>query len=109
MPRNPDMPANPDVAAAALAELAFLDVEPAPDLSAASCKGTDPEAWMPNSNDAMALAILRRVCAGCACRDACAEWAMSQPYWLTGVFAGMTQADRDRVRASRRETKEAAA
>jgi hypothetical protein len=86
----------------AVSELAILDVTPAPDLRDGSCVGTDAESWLPDSNDAMAVRILRRVCAGCSCREACAEWALSQPSWLAGVYAGLTQVDRERINAARR-------
>jgi WhiB family transcriptional regulator, redox-sensing transcriptional regulator len=40
----------------------------------------------------------RRLCADCPVLHDCDDWAMGEGPWLQGVFAGQTQADRNRRR-----------
>lgn len=42
----------------------------------------------------------KAICAACPVIAHCDQWAMAQPEWLDGVFAGQARADRDRRRRS---------
>ncbi len=60
-----------------------------------ACAGKDTRLWFPEGGSNGAKAI--RVCRECPLVDACAAWSLRQPR-LHGVWGGLTEADRDRMR-----------
>lgn len=68
-----------------------------PDLSAASCASTDPEAFFPDPG--MNPRLAKRVCLGCPVRSECLEWALRTGQHH-GVWGGLTEQERKRLRAA---------
>jgi hypothetical protein len=90
----------PEVESEALVEIERrLSVAPAPDFSAAACRDTDVPMQPTTTKGAQEA---KAVCGECSCLFACREWALSQPGWLEGVFGGLTQVERERIKADRR-------
>lgn len=74
-----------------------------PDLSAANCRGVDPEAFfIENQFEAREHVItLSRICGACVVREECAEYAIHHMGDEGGYWGGLTPADRRRIRRSR--------
>ena len=69
----------------------------------AACRGEDPELFFPTGDTGPALFRLqeaKRVCAGCAVRSLCLEWAVLAGIDY-GVWGGLSEDER---RAFRRRT-----
>lgn len=74
-----------------------------PDLSAANCRGVDPEAFfIENQFEAREHVIqLSRICGACPVREECAEYAIHHMGDEGGYWGGLTPADRRRIRKAR--------
>ena len=66
----------------------------------ALCAETDPEAFFPEKGGSTREA--KRVCSGCAVRDECLEYALSNDERF-GIWGGLSERERRRVRLARRE------
>src|SRR4051794_35218265 len=64
----------------------------------AACRGMDPELFFPGRGEA--TKPIRAVCDGCPVRVECAEDGMTEKY---GVWGGLTERQRRRLRVQRRE------
>lgn len=74
----------------------------------AACKEAPPEiTWFPAHASDCLPAV--RVCRGCLAIGACREWALQQGSELKGIWGGLTQRDRQRLRAVSRRTRRKAA
>ncbi len=66
----------------------------------AACKGMDPAIFYPDLLTRAAKVTAKAVCATCAVRSECLEWALrNQEGW--GVWGGHTTEERKRMRARR--------
>lgn len=55
--------------------------------------------WFPGQNQSPVGA--QKICARCLVRDECAAWALDQGPELQGVWGGLSQRDRARIRGGR--------
>jgi WhiB family redox-sensing transcriptional regulator len=108
MGRPPGIRVQAEVDNRALTELvrAYGTAPTAPDLSAAACLDHDPEIFHPERGSSPEPA--RDVCAGCPTRLACLEWSLEMTHDLSGVWGGLTQAERQAELKRRRPEKWAA-
>jgi WhiB family transcriptional regulator, redox-sensing transcriptional regulator len=67
----------------------------------ALCAETDPEAFFPEKGGSTREA--KRVCTGCAVRVECLEYALTSDERF-GIWGGLSERERRRVRLQRRET-----
>jgi len=66
----------------------------------AACKEASPAvSWFAALPDGQAAA--KAVCAGCLVIGECRAWALAQGRGLQGIWAGMSEAERARIRRSR--------
>jgi WhiB family transcriptional regulator, redox-sensing transcriptional regulator len=89
MGRRPSPPSSED----AIGDDRFLSRD---DLA---CRGHDPDLWF---SDSWCLEA-KDICAGCAARDDCLEYALARP-WLFGIWGGTSGNERDRIRKERQAT-----
>ena len=66
----------------------------------AACKGMETELWFPVRYEHGGESALK-VCATCPVKDECAEYAIPEA-GLHGIWGGMNQKERERVRSRRR-------
>ena len=74
-----------------------------PDWHGAACRDADPELFFPVGDAGPALVQLdraRQVCAGCAIRTACLEWALASGE-VAGVWGGASEDERRALRRMR--------
>lgn len=72
----------------------------APGSETALCAQTDPELFFPDSGEWTASRRAKTVCAVCPLLTECRSWALSHPELTpTGVWGGLTETERRRVRA----------
>lgn len=64
----------------------------------AACRGLDPELFHPGPGESPAPA--RAVCASCPVRSECGEWALFNQHH--GIWGGLTERERRRIRRTRR-------
>jgi len=68
----------------------------------ALCAQADPDAWFPNKGQRALAAIATRICGHCPVRAQCLDYALSgADTWggiATGIWAGTTPPERDRLR-----------
>jgi hypothetical protein len=64
----------------------------------AACRGADPALFFPTLG-ANTAAKAKAICAGCAVRQECLEYALADPE-SAGVWAGMAERERRRLRRS---------
>jgi WhiB family transcriptional regulator, redox-sensing transcriptional regulator len=68
----------------------------------ALCAQADPDAWFPNKGQRGLAAIATRICGHCPVRAECLDYALSgADTWggiTTGIWAGTTPQERDRLR-----------
>jgi WhiB family redox-sensing transcriptional regulator len=76
--------------------------------AAAACRGRDPRVWFPRPHDRFAIEVARQVCAGCPVRADCLADAMAAPFDLVGIWGGLTEHERQSLRARAREAASAA-
>jgi WhiB family transcriptional regulator, redox-sensing transcriptional regulator len=69
--------------------------------SRAACRGLDPELFFPAPGESSRPA--RAVCTSCPVRAECAEWALFAAEHH-GVWGGLTERDRRRIRRSHQTT-----
>lgn len=73
-----------------------------------ACRGANPEIFFPENRHTDA-AYARAHCAVCPLEDECREWALAQPVAdLHGIWGGLSQKQREAIRAGRRRAQEAA-
>ena len=65
-----------------------------------ACRGVDPEVFFPEQG--MSLEPAKRVCADCAVRDECLEFALANRERF-GVWGGPSERERRRLRRARRQ------
>jgi WhiB family transcriptional regulator, redox-sensing transcriptional regulator len=78
--------------------------------AAAACLSADPDLFFPISTTGPAekqIARAKRICAGCAVRLQCLEFALTHDQ-VYGIWGGTTQEDRRRDRRRRRRAAAAA-
>lgn len=66
-----------------------------------ACRGVDPDVFFPDQGQSLEPA--RRICADCAVRDECLEYALDNRERF-GVWGGTSERERRRLRRDRRET-----
>lgn len=66
----------------------------------ANCLGVDPDLFFPERGASTREA--KAVCHGCTARDACLEYALTSPVQKFGIWGGMSERERRRIRSSRR-------
>ena len=77
-------------------------LEGLPDLAEAACRHHDPDLWFPEPG-AATVATAKLICSGCPIVDDCRMWAVGHPREAThGIWGGLTEAQRDRVRKAQR-------
>lgn len=60
-----------------------------------------PEAFFPEPGDNKTAQLAKATCRRCPVVNECAAWAIDQGWHLFGVFGGLTQAQRERIRRGR--------
>ncbi len=65
-----------------------------------ACAGKDTRLFFPEHGGASALRAVA-VCRECPILDMCRDWSLNQPPQLRGIWGGLTDEDRYRVRAGR--------
>ena len=82
------------------AEQALFDMPERPDWQhEGACVGVDPDLFYPNRGAPTGVA--QRVCAGCAVRVECLEYALTNNEHY-GIWGGMSERQRQRIRRGRR-------
>ena len=71
----------------------------------AACRDSDVSVFFPSSEEE--AAVPKAICAGCPVREECLEWALATRQ-DEGVWGGLTEAERRRLRRRRREAARAA-
>lgn len=68
----------------------------------AACVDADPSDFFPpvGFGNAPSVALAKQVCAGCAERLRCLEWALERDEW--GVWGGTTEKERRKLTGKRR-------
>lgn len=83
--------------------------DPAPPAAAwqelANCRGVDPDLFFTERGESTREA--KEVCAGCAVRSECLEYAMGVPERF-GIWGGLSERERRRLRLVRRNTRRSA-
>lgn len=75
----------------------------APDFPRAACRGRSREMFPETTKE---VAAAKAICASCLERPGCLEYGVSLPCWTLGVWGGLTQVERERLRVSRRRAAE---
>ena len=68
-----------------------------------ACAETDPEAFFPDRNGTISLReirIAKSICSSCPYKSECLEWALDNRE--TGIWGGLTEMDRRRIRRERK-------
>ncbi len=73
--------------------------EKQPWVADANCLGVDPDLFFPGRGEPSRPA--KEVCAGCPVRVECLEFAMAPPVERFGVWGGMSERERRRIRRQR--------
>lgn len=68
----------------------------------AACRGLDPELFHPGPGESPAPA--RAVCGTCPVRVECGQWALFHRVQHHGIWGGLTERDRRRIRRAHRKT-----
>lgn len=64
----------------------------------AVCASTDGDVFFPGGGS---VPKARMICAQCPVRMECLEWALSQPDHMPGVWGGLSERERKRIRVAR--------
>ena len=64
----------------------------------ANCEGMDPSSFFPLDDDTAAIKEAKAVCRDCKVRDACLTYAESWPHENEGIWGGLSESDRRRLR-----------
>ena len=83
----------------------WLHWPPAPSFERAACRDPDVDVgwFFPQRGDHRAVALARKVCAGCEHLFACREFGLSLPSTAVGIYGGLNQSERRRDRRARRQ------
>jgi WhiB family redox-sensing transcriptional regulator len=65
----------------------------------ANCRGVDPDLFYPERGASTAEA--KAVCRACVVREACLEQALTSPAETFGIWGGLSERERRRVRRQR--------
>ena len=73
----------------------------------AACRGGNTADWFPErdegtSDQAAGLLRAREVCAGCTVRADCLDFALAQEAKLVGMWGGLSERERKKLRLGRR-------
>ena len=72
----------------------------------ALCAQADPDAWFPDRNQHELTQLAKRICARCAVRAQCLDYALSgADTWggiAAGIWGGTTPHERDQLRQQRK-------
>jgi WhiB family redox-sensing transcriptional regulator len=67
----------------------------------ALCTTSDPEAWFPDqSTYTYENKIAKKLCSECPVRIQCHEYAMSFPFPVAGIWGGIGERERGRIKTS---------
>lgn len=76
---------------------------PGPWAEYANCAGLPADWFFPEAARSSTYMIeARKVCAACAVREQCFDYAMSSPLEITGLWGGTTPRERQRLARQRR-------
>lgn len=64
----------------------------------AACQNRGPGLFFPTSGQDDKIFRALRICNGCSVQPQCFDYVMSLPATTSGIWAGTTQAQRDRIR-----------
>jgi WhiB family redox-sensing transcriptional regulator len=70
-----------------------------PDAAPAECRDADPGLFFPEIGRSDQAADAKAICVRCPHLAACGEWAIPQDIY--GIWGGLTQLDRSRIRSRR--------
>lgn len=70
------------------------------------CQGVDPDLFFPGQGESTAEA--KAICAGCQVREQCLEWAIEHAEKF-GIWGGMSERERRRIRRARAQQARGAA
>lgn len=76
----------------------MLKLPPGPPLEDAACKGSDLDLFFPRRGRPAGPALA--VCGTCPGADACRAWAIGAPTALRGIWGGLSEKQRRRLRAA---------
>ncbi len=65
-----------------------------------ACAGKDTNLWFPETGGQASRKAVA-ICGGCPILDTCRRWSLDQPPQLCGVWGGLTEDDRRRVRTGK--------
>lgn len=69
-------------------------------MTEANCLGVDADLMFPSRGEDTREG--KRVCAGCSVRDACLEFALTPPVERYGIYGGLSERERRRLRTKAR-------
>lgn len=67
-----------------------------------NCRGMNPGDFYPTRGDTATERAARSVCNGCVVRDQCLEYALTPPLEKFGIWGGLSEKERRRVRSALR-------
>jgi WhiB family redox-sensing transcriptional regulator len=73
-------------------DLAFMEV--------GNCRDMDPEHFYPTRGETSKERAARAVCRGCEVKQECLEYALTPPVERFGIWGGMSEKERRRVRSA---------
>ncbi|HET7734354.1 MAG TPA: WhiB family transcriptional regulator [Nocardioidaceae bacterium] len=69
-------------------------------MTGANCLGVDADLMFPGRGEDVRDG--KKVCAGCSVRDACLEYSMTPPVERYGIFGGLSERERRKLRVKAR-------
>jgi WhiB family redox-sensing transcriptional regulator len=69
-----------------------------------ACNSTDPDLFFPGRGESTAEA--KRICQGCPVRQECLDYAMTPPFERFGIWGGLSERERRRIRRQSLHTRE---
>ena len=83
---------------------------PGPWADFANCLGLPPDWFFPARDDSQSVpAEAKKVCAACQVRQQCLDYAMTPPVITNGVWGGLSERERKRLRRKQRLERRASA
>jgi WhiB family redox-sensing transcriptional regulator len=58
--------------------------------------------WFPSKETGPAVEAAKAICRGCLVLEECRSWSLDEEAGLVGIFGGLTQADRRKLRTGRK-------
>jgi WhiB family redox-sensing transcriptional regulator len=68
----------------------------------AACLGGDQRLWFPEKGDVLAVRAAKAVCRSCRVRGECLDAALSAPYFVKGIWGGLSEGERAHLARGRR-------